>query len=412
MRILLIDVNCKSSSTGKIVYDLYANLTEKGEEVAICYGRGAEVEGRNIYKFGLDWETNLHAVLARGTGYNGCFSHFSTKRAIEYIEKFKPDLIHIHELHAYFVNIRPLVEYVKTRCIPVVWTFHCEYMYTGKCGYAYDCEKWKIECGACPAVQGYPKSILFDHTRGMLKQKKKLLSDMEFTIVTPSQWLADRVKQSYLGNKDIRIIHNGIDTKNTFYPREKSNTDKLRMKYMLDDRKIVLSVAPNIMDERKGGKMVLEIATRMPELQFVMVGTDESKRYSENVLVIQRTKNQDELAEWYSMADLFLICSKKENFPTTCLEALCCGTPIVGTDEGGTKETAPAPYGSFVYGGGTAESTTYLLQKEISAQLSMNFVREEIRNVAVKLYSREVMCSAYYRLYHELHRNRHLVLSG
>jgi len=351
MKILLIDVNCKSGSTGKIVYDLYSNLTEQGESVAICYGRGSKINDNNIYKFGLDWETKIHAGLARVTGFNGCFSPISTKRVIDYIEEFKPDLIHIHELHAYFVNIKPLIEYIKENKIPVVWTFHCEYMYTGKCGYAYDCEKWKSSCEKCPAVTEYPKSILFDWTKAMYRTKKQLLRDLDFTIVTPSQWLADRVKLSFLGNKDIRVIHNGIDTDSVFYPRITEEIKVLRNKYHLENKKIVLSVAPNIMEERKGGKQVLQIACQMPELQFVLVGADEDKRYSDNVLMIKRTKDQDELARWYSMADLFLICSKKENFPTTCLEALSCGTPIVGIDEGGTKETAPYPYGKFVGGG-------------------------------------------------------------
>lgn len=397
MRILLIDVNCKNSSTGKIVYDLYSNLSEQGAEVGICYGRGSKIDEKNIYKFGLDWETNFHALLARVTGYNGCFSHFSTRRATQFIDKFNPDLIHLHELHAYFANSKPLIEHIKKKKIPVVWTFHCEYMYTGKCGYAYDCERWKFGCGKCPAVQDYPKSIIFDHTKSMFEQKRRLLSDLNFTIVTPSQWLADRVKQSFLKNKEFRVIHNGIDTDRVFYPRTKSETDLLRKKYQLGNRKIILSVAPNIMEERKGGRQVLEIANQMPELQFILVGANESRKHSDNVLMVQRTKNQNELAEWYSMADLFLICSKKENFPTTCLEALSCGVPIVGIDEGGTKETAPAPYGKFVWG-----ATTGQLQKEILTQLSMDFARDEIRNVAVELYSKEVMCNAYYKLYKTL----------
>mgnify|MGYP001205150081 CR=1 FL=1 len=398
MKILLIDVNCKSGSTGKIVYDLYTDLTEQGENVAICYGRGSKINDNNIYKFGLDIETKIHAGLARVTGFNGCFSPISTKRVIDYIEEFKPDLIHIHELHAYFVNIKPLIEYIKENKIPVVWTFHCEYMYTGKCGYAYDCEKWKIGCESCPAVTDYPKSMLFDWTKAMYRTKKQLLRDLDFTIVTPSQWLADRVKLSFLGNRDIRVIHNGIDTDSVFYPRITEEIKVLKNKYHLENKKIVLAVAPNIMEERKGGKQVLQIACQMPELQFVLVGADEDKRYSDNVLMIKRTKDQDELARWYSMADLFLICSKKENFPTTCLEALSCGTPIVGIDEGGTKETAPYPYGKFVGGGGTTE----LLQKEISTQLSIGFVRDEIRNAAVQLYSKSVMCDAYRLLYKEL----------
>lgn len=270
-RVLLIDVNCKFSSTGKIVYNLFKGLNEDGREAAICYGRGDEIHEEGIYKFGLDWETNIHAGLARITGYNGCFSPLSTKRLIAYIEKFQPDVIHIHELHAYFVNIKPLLEYIKKRKIKVVWTFHCEYMYTGKCGYTYDCKKYMSGCDNCPAIKEYPKSILFDKTKQMYLIKKKLLEDMDVEIITPSKWLADRVKLSFLKDKKIRVIHNGIDI-NIFHPM---NVDDLKKQLNISPKdKVVIAIAPDIMIERKGGKQVLKLAKSMIDqsVVFVLVG--------------------------------------------------------------------------------------------------------------------------------------------
>lgn len=270
-RVLLIDVNCKFSSTGKIVYNLFKGLKEDGREAAICYGRGDEIHEEGIYKFGLDWETNIHAGLARITGYNGCFSPLSTKRLIAYIEKFQPDVIHIHELHAYFVNIKPLLEYIKKRKIKVVWTFHCEYMYTGKCGYTYDCKKYMSGCDNCPAIKEYPKSILFDKTKQMYLIKKKLLEDMDVEIITPSKWLADRVKLSFLKDKKIRVIHNGID-RNIFHPM---NVDDLKKQLNISPKdKVVIAIAPDIMIERKGGKQVLKLAKSMIDqsVVFVLVG--------------------------------------------------------------------------------------------------------------------------------------------
>lgn len=270
-RVLLIDVNCKFSSTGKIVYNLFKGLKEDGREAAICYGRGDEIHEEGIYKFGLDWETNIHAGLARITGYNGCFSPLSTKRLIAYIEEFQPDVIHIHELHAYFVNIKPLLEYIKKRKIKVVWTFHCEYMYTGKCGYTYDCKKYMSGCGNCPAIKEYPKSILFDKTKQMYLIKKKLLEDMDVEIITPSKWLADRVKLSFLKDKKIRVIHNGIDI-NIFHPM---NVDDLKKQLNISPKdKVVIAIAPDIMIERKGGKQVLKLAKSMIDqsVVFVLVG--------------------------------------------------------------------------------------------------------------------------------------------
>lgn len=270
-RILLIDIHCKHSSTGKIVYEIFQNLKKDGREAAICYGRGELVKEEGIYKFGLDWETNIHAGLARATGYNGYFSYFSTKRLIDYIDEFKPDVIHIHELHAYFVNIKQLLRHIKKKKIKVVWTFHCEYMYTGKCGHAYECTNWQTECHNCPAVRDYPKSILFDKTRQMFRMKKELLSDLDMTIAVPSQWLADRVKLSFLKHKPIRVIHNGIDT-NVFHPVDAA-TLKSELNIPLN-YKVILAVAPNIMSESKGGKWVLELAQRMEGEQcvFVLVG--------------------------------------------------------------------------------------------------------------------------------------------
>lgn len=270
-RVLLIDVNCKFSSTGKIVYNLFKGLKEDGREAAICYGRGDEIHEEGIYKFGLDWETNIHAGLARITGYNGCFSPLSTKRLIAYIEKFQPDVIHIHELHAYFVNIKPLLEYIKKRKIKVVWTFHCEYMYTGKCGYTYDCKKYMSGCDNCPAIKEYPKSILFDKTKQMYLIKKKLLEDMDVEIITPSKWLADRVKLSFLKDKKIRVIHNGIDI-SIFHPM---NVDDLKKQLNISPKdKVVIAIAPDIMIERKGGKQVLKLAKSMIDqsVVFVLVG--------------------------------------------------------------------------------------------------------------------------------------------
>ena len=270
-RILLIDVNCKYSSTGKIVYDLYEGIRNDGREAAICYGRGPVVEGKDIYKFGLDWETKLHAGLARVTGYNGCFSPVSTKRLIDFIDDYKPDLIHIHELHAYFLNLKPLLTHIKDKGIPVVWTFHCEYMYTGKCGHAYNCQNFRTGCGHCPAVHDYPKSLIFDRTRQMFKMKKQLMDGLDVSIVTPSQWLADRVKLSYLKDRPIKVIHNGIDT-SVFHPVD---THNLRARLDIpENNKVVLAVAPDIMSERKGGQWVLKLADQMKNepVTFVLVG--------------------------------------------------------------------------------------------------------------------------------------------
>ena len=349
MRLLLIDVNCRNSSTGKLVYDLYTRTLEAGQEAAVCYGRGPVVEGRNIFRFAPPWEVCMHALLTRVTGLTGCYSPVATHRLLNFIRQYQPDVVHIHELHAYFVNLRPLLTYLRENHIPTVWTFHCEFMYTGKCGVAMDCERWKTGCGSCPYLREYVATRWFDFTHRMWQQKKELLSGWkELTVVTPSRWLADRVAQSFLGNIPVRVIHNSVNRK-IFHPVP---SEGLREACGLTGDKVVLAVAPDLLYERKGGPAVLELARQMEEIRFVMIGfTPEQIRsmtFPSNVLPVARTRNQQELAEYYSMADLFVICSQMENYPTTCLEAVACGTPVCGYDVGGVKETYPGHPENFV----------------------------------------------------------------
>jgi len=397
LRVLLIDVNCKHSSTGKIVYDLYTELNKNGHTAAICYGRGPLVKEPNIYKFGIDIETYTHALLTRVTGLTGIYSPFSTRRLIKYLEKFKPDVVHIHELHAYFVNNAPVICYLKKKNIRTVWTFHCEFMYTGKCGQANDCEKWRSECGNCPQLKEYPASWWFDFTRKMHNDKKRWLAEFErLMIVTPSKWLADRVEQSFLKGKDIRVIHNGIDTEMIFYPREHQH---LKKKHGLTNEKIVLAVAPNLMSESKGGKWVVELAKEFTEedVRFILIGVDNSsQRYADNIIAINRIANQAELAEYYSLADAFVICSERESFPTTCLEALACGAPIVGFDCGGTKEVPPDYLGDFVDFGDIV-----LLKKALCNKLQQNIEAEKCAGYGKKAYAKERMFNDYLSLYEE-----------
>ena len=346
-RILLIDVNCKCSSTGKIVYDLYKGIKADGRNAAICYGRGKKIKENNIFKFGIDIETVIHAILARITGYNGCFSPLSTLRLIWFIKKYNPDMINIHELHAYFVNIKTLVNYIKKKEIPLIWTFHCEYMYTGKCGHAYDCMNFRNECGNCPAVKEYPASLWFDRTYQMLKMKKKLLNDLEMTIITPSQWLADRVKQSFLKDKKIRVINNGVDI-NTFSYQP---IFELYKNLKIEGEKIVLFVAPDITSERKGIKWVMQLSNLLQDLNvvFILIGGGEAPQiHSDNMLYVGRVDDENLLAKYYSMADVFLLCSEKETYSMTCAESLCCGTPVLGFKCGAPETVFEGKNATFV----------------------------------------------------------------
>lgn len=397
MRILLIDVNCKKGSTGKIVYDLYSEMNKMGHTAAICYGRGPVVYESNITKISSDWEMYLHALLTRLTGLTGYFSPMATKNLIKAIEDFKPDIVHIHDPKTYYLNIGTLVNYLKARSIKTIWTFHSEFMYTGKCGHAYDCEKWKTECENCPQLREYPRSWFFDFTKKMHRDKKIFFKDFDdLIIVTPSHWLARRVSQSFLGSKNIRVINNGVNQE-IFRPRDFSH---IKERYNINNEKIVLAVAPNLMSERKGGYKVSALAERFSgeQVKFILIGVDNPHHeFGENVIALGRTRNQEELAVFYSMADVFVICSKMENFPTTCIEALSCGTPVVGFDVGGVKETAPEGYGIFVPYGNIDS-----LERAVRNVFSDQPKKEKISTFASKKFNKDVMTTKYIALYEEI----------
>ena len=398
MRILYINVICKHGSTGKITYDLYTQCKDDGHEAVVCYGRGPKLKEPDVYKFGLDWETNVHALLTRLTGVNGCWSFFSTRRLLKFMDAFKPDVVHLHEPHAYFVNLQPLYDYFAKRNIPLVYTFHCEYAYTGKCGYAYDCERWKTGCGNCPQVREYPASFFFDFTKQMFRRKQAQWENLKKVVITtPSGWLADRVRCSFLKDRDIRVVYNGVDTKNVFYRRD---TKALREEHGLTDEKIVLTVAPKLMGERKGGRWVVQLARQMKDenIKFIMVGIEDmSQKFPDNVIPIARTANQHKLAEYYSMADCFVICSDKETFSMTCAESLCCGTPIAGFYSGAPETVFLQPHAVFGTYGDLDE-----LEKNVKLQLNTAFDREKLAKEMQQLYSRDSMYENFMNIYKEL----------
>lgn len=402
MRVILIDVNYGQSSTGKIVFDLAKQLNMANHTAKVLYGRGKKSTDEVGVRVASPFEVYFHALMTRLTGLTGFFSFFATRKIIRFINDFQPDVIHLHELHGYYVNSGRLIEYLKLKNIPVVWTFHCEFAYTGKCGYAYDCQKWKTNCEKCPQLKEYPASMYFDFTNQMHRWKKNDFQGFNnISIVTPSKWLANRVKLSFLHDKPISVIHNGIDTASVFYPRRSAH---LVEKHGLKNKKIILAVAPNIMDERKGGQWILNLAGQFDDNhRFIMIGLDgDLENPPSNVITVKRTENQIELAEYYSLADLFVICSKRENFPTTCLESLACGTPVLGFKEGGTAETAPFPYGYFVSYGDLTAIKLYI-DGFYSGGIKFKSP-DECRAYAVDNYSKEVMCANYLKLFTDMNK--------
>lgn len=342
MKILQINSHYNQGGAARIAAYIHRQLLQEGEESYVAFGRGKKEEEKNTYLFNSSLEVYFSALISRVIGVHGWSNYRATKRLIAFIDKIQPDVIHLHALHGYYLHFHLLFQYLNTKKIPCVWTFHDAFAFTGNCGYYFNCEKWKTGCGNCPNIQTYPKSQWLDFTGWMWKQKKKLFTQGgEKIIVTPSKWLTKEAELSFFGKYPCVTIPNGIDTKNIFYPR---NKEKCRKKYGYSQQeKIVLGIAVGYQDVRKGAKYIIQMAKDLEqETKVVLVGWNEKNNTmlqdTKNIITIPSISNTDILAEYYSLADVFVLPSLAENYATTSLEAMACGTPVVGFAAGGTIE--------------------------------------------------------------------------
>jgi len=333
MKVLQINSVCGVGSTGRIATDLYKVLEEHGHECVIAYGRENAPEGIKTIRIGSDLFVNIHGALSRITGKHGFYSAGISKKFIDHIKEYDPDVIHLHNIHGYFINIEVLFNYLKEANKPVVWTLHDCWAFTGHCAYfSYaQCDRWMNECYKCPQKKAYPASKLLDNSRRNFNIKKELFTGLEnMTIVTPSQWLSDLAEKSFLSKYPIKIICNGIDT-NIFKPIA---NNLLRNKYNLRDKFIILGVA-NIWNQRKGLNYFIELSGMIDDNCIIMLaGLNEGqiKELPNNIIGIKRTANIKELAQIYSAADVFVNPSVEETFGLVTAEALACGTPAIVFD--------------------------------------------------------------------------------
>lgn len=353
MRIVHINM-LHNGSTGKIMLNIAECARKQGNEVwtfsPIVHYLHSRMEMPDIdghQYFGSRNENMIHRALDRVFCVNSCFSFFGTQQLIRALDDIHPDIIHLHNLHNLTMNLKGLFQYIKRKQIKVVWTLHDCWAMTGRCpnfGMA-KCDRWQDGCGHCPQVGQYPRAYI-DMTHLMWAQKKKWFTGVKnMVIVTPSQWLADIVGQSYLQNYPIKVINSGIDL-SVFKP----TASDFRRRYGCDNRKIVLGVAFD-WSVRKGLDVFVELALRLPDdYQIVLVGGDKQtdRELPENVISIHRTQNQRELAAIYSAADVFVNPTREDNFPTVNIEALACGTPVITFRTGGSPEMLDPSCGMVV----------------------------------------------------------------
>lgn len=398
MKILQINSVCGVGSTGRIATDIHKILVEAGHESYIAYGRGEArgIDEKFTIKIGSKLDNYCHVAKTRLLDKHGLGSIEATKEFIKKVEKLKPDVIHLHNIHGYYLNYPILFEYLKKVQKKVIWTLHDCWTFTGHCSH-YDyinCQKWQTECNNCLQKKEYPQSILFDSSKENFRLKKEsFLGIKDITIVTPSEWLAKEVRKSFLKDYKIKVINNGIDLE-VFKPT-KSN---FRKNNNLEDKFLILGVA-NPWGQRKGFKYFIELANKISEDEkIVMVGLTKKQieNFPSNILGIERTNSQKELAEIYSTVDVFINPTLEDNFPTTNLESLACGTPGITFNTGGSPECFD-------------QKTGIVVEKENLGQLyeAIQKIRlegkekysEECRRRAEKLYSKEDRFEEYIEKY-------------
>lgn len=404
--LLQISVEVNSGSVGRIAEQIGEIVLENGWSSCITYARNNNPSKSVLIKIGNKLDLYRHGLETRIFD-NHCFSSkSSTKDLIISIKEIKPDIVHLHHLHGYFINIEILFRYLKESQIPIVWTFHDCWSFTGHCAH-FDfvgCEKWKMECNHCEQKKGYPASLLFDRSRQNYIDKKRIFNSLKnLTIVPVSNWLSRKVEDSFLKDYPCKVIQNGIDL-NTFYPKKSRKIiDDL---YGVKGKFVILGVA-SIWDKRKGldefVKLSKLIDSQLYTIVLVGLAASQIRKLPKTIIGIQRTENVGQLADLYSAADVFLNPTFEDTFPTTNLESLACGTPVITYKTGGSVESVSEKTGIVVDKGdvrGLINAIVYIRNKD------KEFYEKNCRERAIKNFDRKIKFNDYLELYKNILNNK------
>lgn len=404
MKLLLLNASANTGSTGRIAEEIGRLAKLSGYEVWMGYGRQSVNSELNGIQIGTDVDFKIHALESRLFDNHGFSSRKTTQQFISEIEKIKPDIINIHNLHGYYIHVGILFEYLKRVQIPVVWTFHDCWPFTGHCSYfdRYDCRKWETECHHCPNRKGYPESWFFDRSNRNFHLKSMIFNGLEnLSIVTPSAWLAQHVSRSFLKDYPVKVINNGVDLK-VFHPQI---NPEIFAKYSIENKPFVLGVA-SIWDRRKGSDDFIALSKSLAcDIQIVLVGlsTQQAAQLPKGIVSIARTENIKELAALYSAAAVFVNPTYVDNFPTTNIEALACGTPVITYRTGGSPEAIDAETGIVVEKGdvdGLKEAIVRVVNN------GKEYYRDKCRERALRHYDKEERYRDYIDLF-----NHHLLIN-
>ena len=386
---------CHYGSTGKIMLQIAECARKHGHE-AKTFSRqwkGQTLPNEEHTFFGSHFEHGLHHAMAKITGKSECYSFFGTKSLVKALKKFQPDVLHLHNLHGFYLHLPTLVNYIKKYNVRVVWTLHDCWAFTGHCPYfdMAECKKWRTGCHNCSQYKTYPKSV-FDNAKAGYRRKQKWFTGVkDMTVVTPSKWLADLTKQSFLGEYPVEVIHNGIDL-SVFKP----TPSDFRKKYNCEGKYILLCVA-FVWSKRKGMDVLIELSKRLGDnYRLVLVGTNEKveSEMPENVVCIRKTQNQAELAEIYTAADVYVNPTREDNFPTVNMESLACGTPVITFQTGGSPEALDETCG-VVVGKGDVDG----MEKAVREICEKAPFTQEACVARAKAFDKEDKFEQYVRLY-------------
>lgn len=387
MKVLQINSVCGVGSTGRIATDIHKMLLEQGHESYIAYGRGEAKNCNNSIRIGNNLDVLFHVLLTRFFDMHGFGSKRATKKFIKKVKEINPDVIHLHNIHGYYINIEVLFNYLKESGKKLVWTLHDCWAFTGHCAY-FDfvgCEKWKTGCEKCPQLKSYPNSIFKDHSKKNYLKKKALFNNLHnLTLVTPSQWLSNLVKTSFLKEYQVQVINNGIDL-NVFKPTESD----FRKKYNLEDKFIILGVA-SVWEMRKGLKDFIALS-KLIEDNFLILIVGLSKSQSKlindlkNIIGINKTSDMRELVQIYSISNVYFNPTYEDNYPTTNLEAIACKIPIVTYDTGGSIEILKNNT-EFIVDKGNINQAYNLFKRIKSESIEFKFEDKKLNNCNINKY--------------------------
>lgn len=394
MKILQINTYCGYGSTGRIAVDIANSLGPK-DECTIAYGYFNTTYKKcyNLLRWKSPFIYKVKLFLNRVKGKTGYTNKFRTQKFLNWIDEWNPDVIHLHNIHGDYIHISTLFKFLKDRNYPVVWTFHDCWPITGRCAY-FDyngCTKWRNGCHSCQFKKVFPVTYFSDSSKKEWHKKKDLFSGIKnLTIVTPSNWLANLVKQSYLSGYSVKVIHNGIDL-SVF--KKDYETQSLRTKYGIGNSKILLGVA-GAWSYRKGLNYFIELAKILSdEYKIVLIGLSKKqiRLLPSSILGIEHTESISELVKWYSCATIYLNPTLDDNYPTTNLEAQACGAPIITFNTGGSPES--------IQNGIVAQNRTV---KSLYDSIEHMAHEDYNKTVSLDFFSKETFAKAYVSLYKDI----------